>query len=172
MQRDRINVFHKFAQKRSLVPGVLKSHLYLQVDEHRIFERNVINASEQKRLFDGACSDAGLRNSGRLHFSTASSKLHDIITFVFHMAPQACYQTGQDLRPVLSQKFLYDLIFRNIKAFEDANNISISIYGATTEEDDEMDIDGGLRKRRRECVFINDELEDMKITKEFLRSYV
>ena len=35
-----------------------------------------------------------------------------------------------------------------------------------------MDIDGGLRKRRRECVFINDELEDMKITKEYLRSYV
>ena len=35
-----------------------------------------------------------------------------------------------------------------------------------------MDIDGGLRKRRRECVFINDELEDMKISKEYLRTYV
>ena len=23
------------------------------------------------------------------------------------MPPEACYQTGQDLRPVLSQKFLY-----------------------------------------------------------------
>ena len=41
MQRDRINVFHKFAQKRSLVADVLKSHLYLQVDEQHIFERDV-----------------------------------------------------------------------------------------------------------------------------------